>query len=61
MHSGVHDIDALNADVDVGTGVDQFFDIELVLATECAGNEVGVLPAIAFGRTRPARYCTLSI
>jgi hypothetical protein len=31
MHGGVHHMDALDADIDVGAGMDQLLDIKLVL------------------------------
>ena len=61
MYGGVHDIDALNADIDVGAGMDQLLDIELVPAAESARNKVGALACTAFERTRLARHCVLSI
>jgi hypothetical protein len=56
MHGGMHDIDALNANIDVGDGMDQLLDIELMLAAQRARNKGGALSTTGFERTCPARH-----
>ena len=56
----MHHIDTLNADVKVGSGMDQLLDIKLVLATKSARDEVRPLVAMPFERTRVARHYRFS-
>ena len=53
----MHHIDTLNADVKVGSSMDQLLDIKLVPATKSARDEERPLVPIPFERTSFARHC----